>query len=545
MRESLRAFRDVFRNPGLRRLQLAWAGSILGTWAWAIAVVVYAYEHGGATAVGLVGLIRWTAGAIVSPFAALLGDRYDRRTVMVCSDLSRVVLIGAAAAVTMLHGPPAVIYLIVGLSAIAASAFRPAEAALTPALARTPEELTAANVVASTIESVGIFGGPAIGGVLLALSGAGTVFLVTAATILWSALLIVGIRPQPQERRAPEAIGEELLAGARTIVRDRRLRLLVGLFSAQTFVDGMLNVLIVVIALKLLDTGRAGVGFLNSAVGVGGLLGALLAVALVGRKRLASDFGLGIFIWGLPIALVAVWPNQVFALVLLGIVGVGNTIVDVSGMTLLQRGAPEEVLSRVFGVMESVLLLTLGLGAIVAPALLSLLGTRGALIVAGAVLPLLAIPAWPALAAIDRSAVVPVERLELLRALPLFAPLPAPTLEQLATRLTEVDVTAGSTLFRKGDDGDLFYIVDEGSVEVLTDSREPVVLERGDFFGEIALLRDVPRTATVRARTDSRLYALGRDEFIPAVTGYAPSREAADKVIGMRLGPARTGLVRA
>jgi len=464
---------------------------------------------------------------------------------MVASDLSRVVLIGAAGAVAELHGSPALIYLIVGVSAVAASAFRPAEAALTPALARTPEELTAANVVASTIESVGIFGGPAIGGLLLAASGAGTVFLVTAGMILWSAVLIAGIRPQPQERRAPEAIREELLAGARTIVRDRRLRLVVGLFSAQTFVDGMLNVLIVVVALKLLGTGKAGVGFLNSAVGVGGLLGAVLAAALVGRKRIASDFGFGIFMWGLPIALVAVWPNQAFALVLLGIVGVGNTIVDVSGMTLLQRGAPEEVLARVFGVMESVLLFTLGLGAIVAPVLLSLLGTRGALIVAGALLPVLAVPAWPALAAIDRGATVPTERLDLLRALPLFAPLPAPTLEQLASRLAEVDVPAGETIFQKGDPGDRFYVVDDGSVEVLTDAQQPVVLHRGDFFGEIALLRDVPRTATVRARTDARLYALGRDVFIPAVTGYAPSREAADKVIGMRLGPARTGLVRA
>ena len=545
MRESLRAFREVFRNPDLRRLQLAWAGSIIGTWAWAIAIVVYAYEHGGATAVGLVGLIRWTAGAVASPFAAVLGDRYDRRTVMVASDFSRVFLIAAAAAVAEVHGPPGVIYGIVGLSSIAASAFRPAEAAITPALARSPEELTAANVVASTIESVGIFGGPAIGGVLLAASGPGTVFFLTAGTLLWSAILIVGIRAQPQERRVPEHITEELVAGGRAIVRDRRLGLVIGLFSAQTFVDGMLNVLIVVVALKLLDSGKAGVGFLNSAVGVGGLLGALLAAALVGRKRLASDFGFGIFIWGLPIALVAVWPNQVFALVLLGIVGIGNTIVDVSGMTLLQRAAPEEVLARVFGVLESVLLFTLGLGAIVAPALLSLLGTRGALIVAGALLPLLAVPAWPALAAIDRGAAVPAERLELLRALPLFAPLPAPTLEQLAARLKEVDVAAGQTVFHKGDAGDLFYVIDDGAVEVLTDSRGPVLLERGDFFGEIALLRDVPRTATVRARTNTRLYALGRDEFIPAVTGYAPSREAADKVIGMRLGPARTGLVRA
>jgi MFS family permease len=307
----------------------------------------------------------------------------------------------------------------------------------------------------------------------------------------------------------------------------------------------MLNVLIVVIALKLLDTGKAGVGFLNSAVGIGGLLGAVAAMALVGRKKLASDFGFGIFLWGLPIALVAVWPNAVFALVLLGILGVGNTLVDISGMTLLQRAASEEVLARVFGVLESLFLLASALGAVIAPLLLHALGTRGALIAAGAVLPVLIIPAWPSLVALDTGTAIPADRLAVLRQIPIFAPLPEPTIERLASDLQEVDVTAGQTLFSKGDDGELFYIVADGEMEIHADERPTIVLDRGGFFGEIALLRDVPRTATVRARTDAKLYALGRNSFIPAVTGHAPSRDAADKVIGVRLGPARAGLVRA
>jgi MFS family permease len=545
LRDSARAFGDVFRNRDLRWLELAWASSIVGSWAYSIAIVVFAFEHGGATAVGLVGLIRWLAGAAVSPFAAVLADRYDRRHVMIASNIARGLLIGCAAAAAELHSPAVVVYLIAGLVNVAATPFRPAQAALTPALARTAEELTAANVVSSTIESVGIFGGPAIGGVVLATSGASTVFVLTASLMLFSTVLISMISAPVQERRAPEPVRRELLAGAQAILREGRLRLLVGLFAAQTFVDGMLNVLIVVIALKLLDSGKAGVGFLNSAIGIGGLLGALLAAVLIGRKRMASDFGLGIFIWGLPIALVAVWPNEVFALVLLGIVGIGNTLVDVSGMTLMQRAAPEEVLARVFGVLESIILVTVGLGAIAAPGLLSLLGTRGALIAAGALLPILVIPAWPLLAAIDRTAAVPAHRIELLRSIDVFAPLPPATIEQLADALVEVDVPAGKILFHKGDPGDLFYAIDEGEVEVLVDERSPVELGHGDFFGEIALLRDVPRTATVRARTDAKLYALGRDEFIPAVTGYAPSRAAADKVIGMRLGPARAGLLRA
>lgn len=532
-------------------MELAWAASIIGTWAYGIAVVVYAYEQGGAKAVGVVGLARWLAAAVASPFAALLGDRHDRRWVMVGSDLLRAALIGIAAAVVYLDGPAVLVYVLAGLVGVAATAFRPAQAAITPSLARTPEELTAANVAASTVESVGIFGGPALGGLLFAWQGAGTVFIVTAVTLVWSAVLIAGVRPvgevqAPAPAQEPASVLDELLEGFRTIAREKRLRLLIGLFSAQTFVDGMLNVLIVVVALQLLDTGTAGVGFLNSAVGIGGLVGALAAAALVGRRRLAADFGLGIFIWGLPIALVAAWPNQIFALVLLGIVGIGNTIVDVSGMTLLQRAAPDEVLARVFGVLESLLLLSVGLGALVAPLLLDWLGTRGALIVAGALLPVLVVPAWPRLAAIDRAAAtVPEDRLQLLRGNPIFAPLPAPTLEQLAESLDEIRVPAGDEVVRQGEPGDRFYLVGEGELDVYIDGRLVQSLDPGDSFGEIALLRDVPRTATVKARADARLYALGRGAFISAVTGFGPSLSAAEGVIGLRLGPRPAGIARA
>jgi MFS family permease len=539
LRKSGGAFRDVFANPDLRRIELAWASSILGTWAYGIAVVVYAFEQGGAKAVGVVGLARWLAAAVASPFAALLGDRYDRRWVMVLSVLARVVLIGCAAAAVFADASPYLVYILAGLVGIAATPFRPAEAALIPTLARTPEELTAANVAASTIESIGMFGGPALGGLLLAATGVGTVFIVTAGMLVLSAVLLVGVRPaaatEQEEAAEPEDIVDELLAGFRTIAREKRLRLLVGLFSAQTFVDGMLNVLIVVVALDLLDAGNAGVGFLNSAIGIGGLLGAVAAAALVGRRRLAADFGMGIFIWGVPIALVAIWPNQVFAIVLLGIVGIGNTLVDVSGMTLMQRAAPDEVLARVFGVLESLLLLTVGLGALVAPFLLDWLGTRGALIVAGALLPLLVVPAWPQLTAIDRDGRVPEEQLALLRGNAIFAPLPASTLEQLADRLERVRVPAGDVIVRQGESGDRFYLIEAGTVEVAVDGRPGNELGPGESFGEIALLRDVPRTATVTARTDAVLYALERDAFVPAVTGSGPSLSAAEGVIGMRL----------
>ncbi|MFL5966950.1 MAG: MFS transporter [Gaiellaceae bacterium] len=545
LRQSLAAFREVFRNVGLRRLQLAFAGSIIGTWAYSIAIVVYAYDQGGATAVGIVTAARFTLAAAASPFASILGDRYDRRWVMVASDATRALFLALTGVAAVANAPSWIVYVLSGLVAIAVTPFRPAEAALTPSLAKTPEQLTAANVVASTIESVGIFAGPALGGILLAAAGVGTVFLVSTGLLLWSAALIVGIHP-PEREPAPEAdsITDELLAGVRVIAKERRLRLLVGLFSAQTFVDGMLGVLVVVVALDLLGTGKAGVGFLNSAVGIGGLLGAVATAALMGRKRLAADFGLGIFMWGVPIALVAVWPNQAFALVLLGLVGVGNTIVDVSGMTLLQRSAPEEVLARVFGVLESMFMITIALGSLAAPLLLSTLGTRGALVAAGALLPVLLIPSWSTLAKLDDGGSVPAEQLELLRAVPIFAPLPEATIERLAAELQEVQAAAGSTIFEQGAAGDLFYVVRSGEVEVQADGKPPIVLDRGGFFGEIALLRGTPRTASVRARSEAGLYSLSRDIFIPAVTGYAPSHDAANRVVNLRLAPPRAGLVR-
>src|SRR4051812_40770309 len=186
LRESRTAFQAVFANRSLRRIQLAWAASIMGTWAYGIAVVVYAYDQGGATAVGVVTMVRWLAAAVASPFAALLGDRYDRRWVMVSSDLARAALIGAAGLAVYPDAPPIVIYALASLVGIAATPFRPAQAAVTPALAETPEQLTAANVTASSIESVGIFAGPAIGGLLLVAAGPATVFAVTAGALVWS-----------------------------------------------------------------------------------------------------------------------------------------------------------------------------------------------------------------------------------------------------------------------------------------------------------------------------------------------------------------------
>lgn len=542
--ESAAAFAEVFRNPGLRRVQLAWAGSVAGDWAYAVALAVYAYGAGGAAAVGLVGLIRFVPAAVAAPFAGIIADRFRRERVMLAADLVRAVALAAAAVAVFADAPPALVYVLAAVVSVVAMAFRPAQAAVLPSLARSPDELTAANVASTTIESVGSFAGPALGGFLLAATDAGVVFAVTAGTFLWSAALVSRISTKAREPRPAAGPGllAEATAGFRAITSDSPLRVLTLLFSAQTLVAGALNVLIVVLALELLDVGDAGVGWLNAAVGAGGIAGAALALALVGRRRLAGDFGLGLILWGAPIALIAVFPDLVPALVLLAVVGVGNTIADIAGLTLLQRAIPDEVLARAFGVLESLWVGTIGLGAVLVPPLIAALGERGALLATGALLPVLAALYWRRLAAIDKEAPPATRELALLRAIPLFAPLPVPTIEHLARSLVPVRVEAGQAVLRQGEAGDRFFVIGSGRAAITADGRSLRTLEAGDHFGEIALLRDVPRTASVTAQTELELYALERDEFVAAVTGHSASAEAADAVIGARLGSLRAGM---
>jgi hypothetical protein len=235
-------------------------------------------------------------------------------------------------------------------------------------------------------------------------------------------------------------------------------------------------------------------------------------------------------------------PQTAPALVLLGVAGLGTTIVDVAGLTLLQRTVPDEVLTRVMGVVQSVFVGTLGLGAIVAPALIAGIGTRGALATTGVFLPVLAVLASRSLRRLDKTVAEAPGNLQLLRSIPIFRPLPPATLEQLTHELVPLHVPAWQEIIRQGAHGDRFYIVASGEVEVQVDGQPSGTLHPGDHFGEIALLQDVPRTATVTALTDVDLLALERDEFISAVTGHPESAEAAHAVIASRLAGLRPGV---
>jgi MFS family permease len=535
---SFSALKGVFANPDLRRVQLAYAGSSMGNFAYGVAIAVYAYQHGGATAVGVVTAIRQVIAAGIAPFAASLADRFPRERVMLGSDLGRLVSVGATAALVVSHSPSLIVYVVATITTILGTIFRPAESALMPLLARSPEELTAANVSSSTFDSLGVFVGPSIAAFLLALSGPGLALAFNAATFAWSAYFIARVHTPsgvaPREGASHAGRGG-LVAGFKAIAAEPRLRLLIGLYGAQCFVAGALGVFVVVIALKLLGLGTAGVGLLQAACGVGALAGAAVALSLVSRARIAADFAIGLLLWGMPLLLVGAAPTAIVAALALGVVGVGNTLVDISAMTLLQRATPPEVAGRVFGCLESVIVGSIALGALATPGLIALLGVRGALFAIGGLLPVLSILRWRSLGAIDEGAQVSPERLAGLRAVPFLAPLPLETVERLAGKLVDVTLPAGATLFEAGDRGDRFYVLHSGSLEIALPG-ETKLEEAPSFVGEIALLRDIPRTASVRAHTDSSLWALERDDFLDAVSGHSRSRASADELAVTRLG---------
>ncbi|HEV8247537.1 MAG TPA: MFS transporter [Polyangiaceae bacterium] len=532
------AFASNAVNSNLRRAQLSFLGAWTAEWAFTVGLGIVAYRAGGPTAVGLVGLLRMVPSAVIAPLAAPLADRGRRERVLVLVSTARGVATGAAGIVVALDGPVVIVYVLAALSTIAATLFRPAHSALLPSLCRTGHELASANVVRGMLDSIATLVGPLLAAVLLELTDVAGVFAFASAASLAAAAVLLRLRydapPRPAAPRGAHLMAD-VAEGIRAVVGNRDLALFTGLGMAQTFTRGALTVFTVVVALDLLHTGEPGVGTLTGAVGAGAVIGSLLASLLVGSHRLAQWFGVGVALWGLPVALIPLFPRQATALTLLACVGIGNALVDVGLFTLMARLAPDAVLARVFGLFESLITLAVGLGALIASLLIEWTSVSVALVIVGALAPSLVIVAWRRLRHLDRYIGELDSEIRVLHGVSMLQPLPLPAIEQLARGLEPVQVHAGDVVFRQGDPADRFYVIENGRADVVGDGRLVTTLGPGEGFGEIALLRRVPRTATVRAATDLEMYAMRCDRFLPVVTGFPPSARAAGTTVEAEL----------
>lgn len=525
------ALSGVLADPGIRRIELAWAAGIVADWAYLIALLVVAYRAGGALGVGVLGLVRMVPAIVLGPLAATPIRRLRGERALLAVHATRAGAALVSAFVLGANGPVPAAYVLAAIVAGAGALVRPIQTSLLPAFAKTPGELVASNVASSSGEGVGTFVGPLLGGLVVALAGPTWACAVVALIGSLATAVLVGIHGADDLRGdhdRHQGTGEfGPAAGIRALAARPGAALLVADFIAQTFVRGLLTTLIVVASIGLLGLGEGGIGLLNGSMGAGGLAGGLVALSLAGRSRLAPAFAAALALWGLPIAVIGGWPFPLLAAGALFVTGVSNAVLDVAGFTLLQRSVPNESRLAVFGLFEGLIGAGVALGSLSAPILLVMAGPQGALVIAGAILPMAALATWPRIARTDSEVVVPTRELALLREVPLFAPLPMTALERLAGGAVPVTFSNGEVLMAQGEAGDRYIVIESGAVDVTDHGRLLRRCGPGNGIGEIALLRRVPRTATATARSPVSGYALDRASFLDAVAAPASSAAAA------------------
>ena len=448
--DTWRALRGVFAKPSLRRMQLALAASLVGDWAYSTAVTVWAYREGGAQLVGLWAGVRLALIAVATPLGSSFVDRLSRKAVLLVSTLVRTALVAGAVVALVLDAPTWVVLTLATLTPLVGCVFRPAQLAWLPSLTSHPGELTAANGASSTIDSLAFLVGPAIGGLVVATTSVEAMFVVTALMFLVSAALVARIRPevadladetptrregggdehQRGERHGERSAGlwRDMASGFTTIARDGNLGMVMVLICVQMVVSGAMVVLGVVFAVEILGTGPAGVGLIDSVLGIGAVVGGFVAIARSVRNTIALDLVMGTLLWSLPLLFVIIAPSPVTVFAMVAVMGFGLPLVDVNYATLTMRLTPDARLGRVFGAFEGTCIGTMALGSAVTPFLLEQLGVRGVLAVLAVLAVVVALPALayvPRARRLDRTLRRPAGT-DLLTGIPMFTSLARP-----------------------------------------------------------------------------------------------------------------------
>ena len=560
----LAVFRAALANALLRRVGCAYALFVTAEFGIWIALLVFAYRHGGSSAGVVMVLVQLLPCIALGPlFGALADRRRPSRVLLVGYGLQALSMAGVAAAIGA-GAATAVVFALAPFTALSLTVTRPPQAALLPAIVRSPEELTAANVISGWTDGAAALVGPAIVGALLAWHGIALAIWATAAMSACAAVLVSGVagpaaavfkdegdesdkkaaRHQARSLVGTLSGGMEALSSIGTAARSNLavalhsspIRVLLALHAFYFTLIGALDLLCVILALDVLHMGPGGPGFLNAALGAGALVAGFVTVFLVGRRHLANTVTVALLVAVSAVAAIDATANVVAALLLIGAVGLAGAVFDVTSRTLLQRAAPSDAIAGSFSILEALMDTGLALGAVLVRVAMALGGLRAALLAPAGIALVLVAGMWRQLRKIDANATVPQVEIQLLRSIPIFAALQAPALESIARELEAVSVRAGSVVIRQGDYGECYYAVADGELAISKDGRLVQTVSRGDGFGEIALVRDLPRQATVTAVTDVSLYALRKDLFVQTVTGHVAASAAARAIIAGHIG---------
>jgi MFS family permease len=539
IRVAIGALATTASNRDLLRTQLSFGTSSASEVALIVAIAVVAFRAGGAVQVALITSLRMALPAVAAPVLGVVSDRYRRDRVLLLCGLVRSLSVALAAIFTAAGASVWAIYPLVIVAACAFILARAVNSALTPLLCKSPLELTSAMATRGLLDSLGTLVGPILAALLLGFASPAAVMFTIAALSFGSTALLAGIRYEAPPRTTRPRGWSRLLAdtagGLGTIARHRDAAVLIALALVQTFTRGCFSVFVVIVAFDLLRLGQAGVGVLTAAVGVGAAVASFATFSLVSSRHLAVIEGVGVALWGLPLVLSGAVHSEPGLLVLMAVIGVGNSLVDVGLFTLLARLVPEQALGRVFGTFESLIAITVAIGALVTPVAVAHLGLGLSLALLGGLAPVAAALAFARLVRIDSSIVHRDFEIGVLRRVGMLQVLPIPVVQNLAEHASHSQVPEGQDVVRQGEAGDTFYVIASGSAAVIQDGAVIAYMRSGDCFGEIAVLRSTPRTATVRAATDLSLYEIGRDAFLSAIQAYSGSYLAAQSLVRERV----------
>lgn len=531
--DSSRTLATVFADSNLRRLELGRIAATVSASGTAVVYVLLAYRAGGSGAVaGLVVATMWTA-AIAAPIASIPADRFARQRVIVGADAARVVVVLTTAAVAV-EGPAWLVTVLACCVTVIGTASTSARTALVPALVRDSTQLLSVNALAATTSSGAYLVGPAIAGVAIATGGPVAALLTLACASAVSAFVAYGI-DDPGDRVSTtraQLISSDTVAGLRALVRARGARVVLFLTAGQTFIGGVLGVLLLVAAIETLGFGETGPSLLSIALSAGTLSGSVVLL-LLGDRRLGATMAIGLTMWGVSAALVGFVPASLLGLALVGLIGLGDALADITALTIVQRVIPNDVLARALGALRSLFFVLTSLGSLVAPLVQDLIGVRAGLLVSGVAIPIATLALWPLLTAAAASPAPHVA--ELLRAVPFLSLLVPAALERLAAAAQPVALEDGAVIVREGEDERGFYVIANGEVEVEVGGSLVATSSAGGYFGEIASMQDSPRTATVRAKGPTELLFIPGDEFLAALSSDEAGYSAAERIVAARL----------
>lgn len=531
----------VLRERNLRPVVLALLlFALVENAAW-MGILVYAYQVGGAGEMGVVAFAQLVPAVLVAPLASLIGDRFHRVRVLASSLLAVGVASAVVAIAILAEADPIVVYLSSTVVTVIVTLPRPAVGALSPCIVHSSEQLVALNVGRGIMQNVGRMLGPAVAGVLLAVASIQAVFWACAVMMLLAAAMVIRVRLVPTVVEEDEqitfgAIHRETVAGLALLRRERGPRRVVVVLGVSSIVVGALDAATVVVAIDALQRNEGLAGVFGTLTGVGGIAGAALGVALVGRRRLAPALILAGLLQAVPLLGLALPVSVVSACLIFLVCGIGLSISEIAGQTLLQGVTPDDVMARVFGALEGLNMAGIALGSLAVSLAFSRLGVDAGALAFVTGIALLVLLTARGVLAIDRGR-PPVDQtlLSLVRRVPLFAPLPAYTVEQLLQSFQRVELSPGAVVMAEGEVGDAMYLVGHGVLDVSARGRHIQTRGVGEYVGEVALLFDTPRTATVVADGPTVLYRLDRDPFLEAITGHPRSTSRAESQARRRM----------